>query len=298
MHSAGVAIFLPMALAIVMLGLGMTLTVRDFRRVWEVPQAAIVALVLQILVLPAICFGLILIFDLAPPLAVGMMLLAASPGGTVANLFSHLAGGSVALNVTLTAINSVLGMITLPIWVDLSVAYFMGDETNIGLQPAKTLQVFMIVLIPVAVGMWVHQRFPRFTERARRALRVASTIILALVIVGALAGNHQILLDHLVSIGSAALLLSTISLALGYWIPKLVRIDHTQAIASAFEIGIHNATIAITVASLLDDPDIAVPPAVYGVLMYIPAGAFCYAFMRRKQRTEMPRTGGAPRASL
>ncbi|MEQ4717959.1 bile acid:sodium symporter family protein [Nonomuraea sp. B19D2] len=288
MNTAGVAIFLPVALAIVMLGLGMTLTVQDFRRVWEVPKAALVALALQVLLLPAICFGLVLIFDLAPPLAVGMMLLAASPGGTVANLFSHLAGGNVALNVTLTAINSVIALITLPIWVDLSVSFFMADEaSNVGLQPMKTLQVFMVVLIPVAVGMWVNQRHPGFAEKTQRPLKAASAAILALVIIGALAGSPEMLLDHFASIGTVALLLSTISLTLGYWTPRLVRIDRPQAIASAFEIGIHNATIALTVAGLLQDPDIALPPAVYGVLMYIPAAAFCYLFTRRKPQIDI-----------
>jgi BASS family bile acid:Na+ symporter len=99
-------VFLPIALGVIMLGLGMSLTVRDFKRVATVPKATAVALVCQVLLLPAICLGLILLFDLAPALAVGMMLLAASPGGTTANLFSHLAGGDVALNITLTAINA------------------------------------------------------------------------------------------------------------------------------------------------------------------------------------------------
>jgi BASS family bile acid:Na+ symporter len=290
MGTLGVAIFLPMALAVVMLGLGLTLTVQDFMRVWEMPRAAVVALALQVLLLPTICFGLVLVFRLAPPLAIGMMLLAASPGGTVANLFSHLAGGDVALNVTLTAVNSIISLVTLPIWVNLSVSFFAGNEANIGLQPVKTLQVFMIVLAPVVVGMWVNRRFPSVAEKTQRPLKVASAVILALVVLGALAGNVGTLLGHFVSLGSVALLLGTISLALGYWIPKLVRIDRPQAIASAFEIGIHNATIAIAVAGLLEEPDIALPPAVYGVLMYIPAVAFCYLFTRHRPRAGVRRS--------
>src|ERR1041385_3063312 len=116
--STATTVFLPVALGIVMLGLGLSLTVADFTRVVRYPKATIVALVCQILVLPAVCLGLVRLFDLDPVLAVGMMVLAASPGGTTANLFSHLARGDVALNITLTAINSVLAVVTLPIVVN------------------------------------------------------------------------------------------------------------------------------------------------------------------------------------
>src|SRR5688500_11371177 len=133
-------IFLPIALALVMFGLGLTLTVADFARVAKYPTAALIALVCQVIILPAVCLGLVLAFGLQGVLAVGMMLLVASPGGTSANLFSHLAGGDVALNVTLTAINSVLAVFTLPLVVGLSMAHFMGDEGDVGLQPAKFVQ--------------------------------------------------------------------------------------------------------------------------------------------------------------
>jgi len=132
--STATTVFLPIALAVVMLGLGLSLTVADFARVVRYPRAAVVALGCQILLIPGICLALVLLFDLAPALAVGMMLLAASPGGTTANLFSHLARGDVALNITLTAINSVLAVVTLPLVVNLSLAGFMDGQDAIGLQ--------------------------------------------------------------------------------------------------------------------------------------------------------------------
>ncbi|MCA1656011.1 MAG: bile acid:sodium symporter, partial [Pseudonocardiaceae bacterium] len=162
--STATTVFLPIALGIIMLGLGLSLTVADFTRVMRYPKATIVALACQVLVLPAVCLGLVLLFDLEPALAVGMMLLAASPGGTTANLFSHLARGDVALNITLTAINSVLAVVTLPIVVNLALAGFLDGgndgEAAIGLQPAKMLQVFAIVLVPVAIGMVNRHRAP------------------------------------------------------------------------------------------------------------------------------------------
>jgi bile acid:Na+ symporter, BASS family len=272
-------VFLPVALAIVMFGLGLHLTVSDFTRVARVPKAALLALLTQIVVLPLVCLGLVVAFDLDPLLAVGMMLLAASPGGTTANLFSHLAGGDVALNITLTAINSVLAVITLPIVVNLSIAGFLDSGTSIGLQPAKMLQVFAIVLIPVAVGMAVRKRLPDFADRMTAPVKIASMVVLAAVIVGAIVAERENFLDYMRQVGLVSLLLVLISLGLGYWIPRLARVERRQAIASSFEVGIHNSTLAITIAlspSLLNSGTMAVPAAVYGVIMFIPAAILAY----------------------
>ncbi|MGX7827035.1 bile acid:sodium symporter family protein [Actinokineospora sp. 24-640] len=279
-------IFLPIALAIIMFGLGLHLTVADFTRVAKVPKAALLALGVQVLVLPAVCLGLVLLFDLEPLLAVGMMLLAASPGGTTANIFSHLAGGDVALNITLTAINSVLAVVTLPIVVNLAIDGFLGGGAEIGLQPAKMLQVFAIVLVPVAVGMAVRKRFPDFADRMTRPVKIASIIVLALVIAGAMIAERDNILGYLRDVGLVALLLCVISLGLGYLVPRLARVERGQAIASSFEVGIHNSTLAITIAlspALLDNPTMAVPAAVYGVVMFIPAAAMAYAVGTRRR---------------
>ena len=156
MDSSLTTFLLPAVLAVIMFGLGLGLTVADFRRVTAHPRPVAVALCCQLVLLPAACLGLVLAFDLSPALAVGMMLLAASPGGTMANIFSHLFGGDVALNVTLTAINSVIAVFTLPIVVNLSLDHFMsGTDEALGLRFDKTLQVFLVVLVPVAAGMLV-----------------------------------------------------------------------------------------------------------------------------------------------
>ncbi len=272
-------VFLPAALAIVMFGLGLHLTVADFTRVAKVPKAALLALATQIIVLPLVCLGLVVAFDLDPLLAVGMMLLAASPGGTTANIFSHLAGGDVALNITLTAINSVLAVITMPIVVNLAIAGFLDSGTSIGLQPAKMLQVFAIVLIPVAVGMAVRKRWPDFADRMTKPVKIASMVVLAAVIVGAILAERENVVDYMRQVGLVSLLLVVISLGLGYWVPRLAKVERRQAIASSFEVGIHNSTLAITIAlspTLLDNGTMAVPAAVYGVVMFIPATVMAY----------------------
>jgi len=293
--SPAINIGLPLALAIIMFGLGLTLTVQDFRRVARSPKAAILALACQILLLPAICFGLVIAVNLDPLLAVGMMLLAASPGGTTANLFSHLAGGDVALNITLTAINSVLAVVTIPVVVNVSADYFLGSSTDIGLPTGKVLQVVAIVLIPVAIGMFVRHRFQSFAERMQRPVKIGSGVVLVLVIVVALAGAWDVFLDNVVAVGTVSLILCILSLIIGYWVPRLAGVERSQSIASGMEVGVHNATLAITIAvTLLDNDELSVAPAMYGLLMFFPAAAAGFIFARGSARTaaaDRPATG-------
>jgi len=282
--STATTVFLPIALGVIMLGLGLSLTVADFTRVVRYPRAAAVALGCQILVLPAVCLGLVLLFDLEPALAVGMMLLAASPGGTTANLFSHLARGDVALNITLTAVNSVLAVVTLPIVVNLSLAGFMEGDAAIGLQPDKLLQVFAIVLVPVGIGMLLRHRAPALADRLNRPVRIASVVVLVSVIAVAVYQERDNVLDYLRSVGLVALLLCLASLTVGYLVPRAARVPRGQAVASAFEIGVHNSTLAITIAlspALLNSTEMAIPAAVYGILMFFPAGVLAYLLSRR-----------------
>ena len=277
MDSPLTLIGLPVALGIIMLGLGLGLTPDDFRRVVRYPTAAVVALVCQILLLPLACFGLVLAFGLAPELAVGMMLLAASPGGTTANLYSHLFGGHVALNVTLTAINSVIAVLTLPIVVNLSVGYFLADATSIGLQVDKVLQVFAIVLIPVAIGMLVRARRPELAQRLSRPVKVVSVVVLVAVIAGAVLAERENIADYFVAVGLVVLAFNVLSLVVGYGVPRLFGVEHRAAVAAGFEIGIHNSTLAITIAlspALLNSTTMAIPAAVYGVGMFFTAAIF------------------------
>ena len=278
-----ITVGLPIALAIIMFGLGLSLTPDDFRRVARTPRAVAVALVLQVLVLPMVAFGLVKAFDVDPLLAVGVMLLAASPGGTTANLFSHLFRGDVALNITLTAINSVLAAISIPVITNLAIAHF-DAEGELGLQLGKVVQVIAIVLIPVFIGMVVRARSAAFAARADRPVRVFSIVVLVLVSVGALLGERENVVGYVEQVGLVAALFCLASLSLGYGGARLMRLDERQAIASAMEVGIHNTTVALTIAlSVLDSAEVAVPSAVYSVLMYVLATAFGYAITRGRR---------------
>lgn len=275
-----ISVGLPIALAIIMFGLGLSLEVGDFRRVARTPRAVVVALGLQVLVLPVIAFGLVVAFDLDPLLAVGVMLLAASPGGTTANLFSHLFRGDVALNITLTAINSVLAAVTIPLVTNLAIGYFDTDG-DLGLQWSKVVQVIAIVLVPVAVGMLVRRWSREFAARADKPVRVFSIVVLVAVAVGALLGERENLGDYLRQVGLVTGLLCVLSLSLGYAGARLARLEQPQAVASSMEVGIHNTTVALTIApSVLDSTEVAIPAAVYSILMYVLATAFGFLITR------------------
>ena len=279
------AIALPLALGVIMFGLGLDLTPGDFARVARHPKAAGVALACQLLLLPAICFGLVLLFRLPPILAVGMLLLAASPGGTTANLYSHLFRGDVALNISLTAINSVIAVVTLPIITNLAIAWFQPGDLSVGLQFAKTLEVFMIVLVPVVLGMTVRAIKPSFADAMDKPVRIASVLILVLVITGAVASSFDLLASNFLLLGGVTTAFCVLSLSVGYIVPRLMKIAKPQAVASAFEVGIHNATLAIVIAQgVLGRPDMSLPAAIYGVLMFPIAALFGLWVTKRRPR--------------
>ncbi|HWM84998.1 MAG TPA: bile acid:sodium symporter family protein [Kofleriaceae bacterium] len=279
------AVLLPVALGVIMLGLGLSLTIADFKRVVQYPRPVLVGLSCQMLVLPFVCLLVAEGFGLPPELAVGLMLLAASPGGATANLFSHLARGDVALNITLTAVNSVLSLFTLPFIVNLSMDHFMGEARALPLQIDKVVQVFAIVLVPVAIGMTLRARMPGLAERLGRPVKILSIVFLVLVVAATFVKERAMVVGSFQEVGLAALTFNLASMMIGYFVPRLFRIEKRQSIAIGMEIGIHNGTLAIAIASspmLLASSVMAVPPAVYSVIMFFTAAAFGYLVNRRR----------------
>jgi BASS family bile acid:Na+ symporter len=274
MDSALTSVGLPIALAVIMFGLGLGLTVADFRRVGKHPRAVVVALTCQLALLPAVCFGLVKLFDLDPLLAIGMLLLAASPGGTTANLYSHLFRGDVALNITLTAVNSILSIATLPLIVNFAIDHFdEGDSVSMPLP--EVLKVFVLILVPVGIGMMVRQSRPAFARSMDRPVRVASIVILTVLVIAILASERDTVGGSFADVGVVAGLFCAISLVVGYYVPRAFGVAEDQAIASSMEIGVHNATLAIFVAeNVLDNNEIAVPAAVYSLVMFVLAMAW------------------------
>lgn len=275
MDAGLITVVLPLALAIVMMGLGLELTPKDFARVTQQPKAVLISLFSQLFLLVGIAFLLCKLFALPPLLAVGLMLLAASPGGSTANLFSYLFKGDVALNITLTAINSVLAAITLPLIVNFSINYFMNDGQQVSLQFSKIIQVFGIIIVPVCIGMLIRHFAPNFTHKMNKPVRIFAVVFLILIIVAAFIKERAHIMEYFAQIGVATIVFCIISLSIGYFVPRVMGVHTTQARACAFEIGIHNGTLAMTIAlTVLENTTISIPAAVYSIFMYIIAAGF------------------------
>lgn len=277
-------ILLPVSLGIIMLGLGLTLTPDDFRRVFKYPRAVFIGLLVQLIALPLLCLLLVKVLRTDPVIAVGFMVLAASPGGTTASLYSHLFKGDVALNITLTAVNSVVSLFTMPLVVNLALMIFLGDGKTLPLQHAKVMQVFAIVLTPMTIGMIIRHRFPEASKRLYRPVKIASALFLVLIIAGAIAQESQNFVKFFREVGATALLFNLTSMAVGYMIPLITGLNKGEAIAISMEIGIHNAAFAITIAAspmLLNNGMMAVPPAVYGLIMMFTAAGFGFLVSRK-----------------
>ena len=283
--NALLVVFLPLALAVVMAGLGLHLTLADFRRVLAMPRAVGVALAVQSLLLPPLAFGLALLAGLPGELGLGLVLLAASPGGVTANLFSHIARGDVALNISLTAINSLLALATLPVWTALALSVFLGDAASVPPPIRKVLEVALLVVLPVALGMALRRWRPALAHAAERPVRLLSSLLLGLLIALAFISEWETVRTFLPVVGLACVAFNVASLASGYLAARAAKLAQPQAIAISFEIGIHNGTLAIFIAiEVLQRSQAAIAPAVYSLSMYL-TGALFAAWLLHKRKS-------------
>lgn len=281
------AVVLPAALAVIMLGLGLTLTRYDFLRVVIFPKAFVVGLVCQMVLLPLTGLLVAKLFPMEPALAVGVMILALCPAGATANLITYLSRGDVALGVTLTAFNSLLIIVTTPILINLSLAHFLGQTTTIQLPVLRTiLQVGLIILIPVSIGMLIRARAPKFAFKAERPVRLLSTIFIAIAVLGAVLQDRENIASHFQQVGLAMFALNVLTLLIGYNVARLFRLPLKQAITVAIEGGIQNGTLAIFIASsILNQPTMSIPAAVYSLIMFATGAFMIFHFGRRAPET-------------
>jgi bile acid:Na+ symporter, BASS family len=275
--------YFPLVVVVVMLALGLTLTVADFQRAATLRRPLLVALICQSLVLPTLCLLIAEAFHLEPNLAVGLMLMAATPGGTMANILSHLFNGDLALNLTLTAINAVLSVFALPTILAVAMGWFIGDGRFIPLQVDKFLGVFALILIPTAVGVAIRHRFADLARRLQKPVRIAAAVLLVLVILASIAGGKTTLWNNFAVLSGAVVCFCAVSLTVGYLVPRLMHLGPRQGIAVSLEIGLHNAVVAMGVAlspQLLNNAEMATPAAVYGAIA--PFLALMFVFVVRR----------------
>lgn len=273
------SVLLPLALAIVMLGMGLSLVPEDFKRITRYPKAVAVGTVCQVLLLPLIGTLITLVVPMQPEIAVGLLILAVCPGGPSSNLITYLAKGDVALSVTLTAVSSIITVFTIPLFTNLALQYFLEESAAIALPIGTTmLQIFLITLLPTAIGMAIRYQFPDTARRLEKQMSRLAVGLLALIIVVLLVREGSKLPGFLVQVGVGALLLNLLATLAGFLAGKVFRLPLAQQICIAIEVGIQNGTLAIAItAGLLNNPDMAVPAAVYSLLMNVTGfGAILY----------------------
>lgn len=264
----------PILLAVTMAGMGMSLVAADFRRVFVQPRAVAVGLAGQLLALPALGFGFAWLLRVPPEIGAGVAVIVACPGGVTSNLLAHVARADTALSVTLTTVSSFLGAITIPIVVNLGLQVFMGhDSVEIPIVESA-LKVFAITVPPVLAGMWIRARWPGFATRADPFVRAgALTLLVGLLIAVAIAERDQ-LGSLLAAAGPVSALLCGTAMLVGFTAARSVGLGRKQVLSITIEVGFQNGALAIVIATgILHSPAIAVVPAVYTLVMYLPAGA-------------------------
>jgi bile acid:Na+ symporter, BASS family len=285
-------LLLPIALAGIMVTLGLSLTPEDFKRIFVYPKGVAIGLLNLLLVSPLLAFLVAEGFGLAPALAVGLVLLGASPGGTMANLLTHLARGDTALSVTMTATSSLAAVVTMPLYLGLAIDHFdasVADDVSMG---GVVARVFLITVIPLSVGMALRRRDPeRVVAIEPRAKRVALGLFL-LVVIGAVASEFETVTENFGALALAALALNVAAMSVSFAVALLARLSGAQATAIAMELGIHNSTLAITVGASVATA-LAIPAAVYSVFMFITAGAFARLMYRRNVSETTPGFGAS-----
>ena len=271
-------IILGASLFIIMLGMGLSLVADDFKRVLFYPKAVLVGLVNQLVLLPLIGFGIASVSNLRPEIAVGIIILVACPGGPTSNLITHLAKGDTALSVTLTALNSFITILTIPFIVNIGLEQFLDEGQLVRLDVVKTiLQVMVIIIIPIVIGMTIRKYAVNFATKMAKPVRIASGVVLTLVIIGIMLAKKEVLEEYIKEAGPASLVLNVMTMFVGYRTAKWLKLNDKSAICISIESGIQSATLAISIAVvLLNNQDFAIAPAVYGLLMFFPAGIMIY----------------------
>ncbi len=261
-----------------MLGMGLGLTISDFKRIVVAPKAAILGLISQLVMLPIVGFVLASIFPLTPELAVGVMILAACPGGATSNLMTYIARGDVALSISLTAISSLITLFTIPLVVNFSMQVFMGEASALQLPFLTTVtQIAVITLIPVSLGMLLNHYAPRFAASVEKSVKWLSLGFLGLIIAIILYQERANIVGFFVQVGGVTLTLNVITMALGFAIAALGKLNRSTTKALTIEVGIQNGTLAIAVASapiFLNNPTMAIPPAIYSLIMDVTGFGF------------------------
>ena len=268
-------IFLPVSLAIIMFGMGLTLVVSDFGRLFAYPKEVLIGLFNQLIFLPLIGFLIILLFDLNSSMAIGIMILSLCPGGPTSNLITQVARGNIGLSVTLTALASLITVFTIPIILSEAITYFTGEtDVIIELPVVQTmLQILVITVIPVSIGMVIRKKNEAFALRMERPMRIASTLLFIIIFLLVMIANKDLIVQAMKEVGLATLLLNLSTMALGFFTAKIFGIKGKSQISITIESGIQNGTLAFVIATtILNNVEMGLPTGAYSIWMFITGG--------------------------
>jgi BASS family bile acid:Na+ symporter len=276
-------IILAVSLIIIMFGMGLSLVKADFIRILQNPKAILVGLINQIILLPIIAYVLIVLFDVGTDIAIGVMILAACPGGPTSNLITNLAKGDTGLSISLTTANSLITIFTIPFVVDFALSHFLEGDAVIQINKLQAvIQIFAIVIIPVSLGMLLKSAKPAFADKMNKPVRIASALVLFLVIIALVLKKKEDLIPYLQQAGLITLALNIVTMLVGLATAKIAKLSLAQSLTISIESGIQNGTMAIAIASgILMNDNYAIAPAVYSLIMFFTGGVIIAYGMKK-----------------
>lgn len=282
-----VNIVLPLSLAVIMLSLGIGLTPADFQRVAKRGWVFVIGATCQLFLLPVVAYIVIAAFGLSGAIAAGVMLLAFCPGGVTSNVVTRLAQGDVALSVSLTALISLLSIVTVPLLVGWSVVHFMGEDAPDVSVLSLAIAMFLLTALPVSIGMAIRHVAPGFANKVEPKLVTLASILFALIILAAIASNWDLFVANFASLGPALAVLNIVTMLAGLLIGAMLGMTWAEQKTISIEVGVQNGTLGITLAPLIAGvaggiPTIGLPSAIYGVIMYLTAIPFVLWLRSRK----------------
>jgi len=258
-----------------MFGMGLTLVIKDFGRLFIYPKEVLIGLFNQLIFLPLIGFLIILVFDLSSSMAIGIMILSLCPGGPTSNLITQVARGNIGLSVTLTALASLITVFTIPIILSEAITYFTGEsDVIIELPVVQTMiQILVITIIPVSIGMVIRKKNEPFALRMERPMRIASTVLFIIIFLLVMIANKDLIVQAMKEVGLATLLLNLSTMAFGYFTAKFFGIKGKSQISITIESGIQNGTLAFVIATtILNNVEMGLPTGAYSIWMFITGG--------------------------
>jgi len=279
-------IFLPIALAIIMFSMGITLTWANFKRVFTQPKAFFMGLFSQMILLPVVAFVIAWAFKMDPVLSVGLMILACCPGGVTSNILTYYAKGDTALSISMTAIISIISVFTIPFIANWSMAYFMESNTYTALPVGKTIMgVFVVTTLPILIGMWVKSKFPTWTNKMMKLVTNMAAVLFFVVLAGAILKEKANIIPYFVQAGWACVALCGTMMIIAYKIPRMMNLGYKESVAISMECGLQNGTLAIFVTmTILGNSMMMIPGAIYSLIMFPIVGFASIVLMFTAQR--------------